>query len=184
MTRLLSVTALSVSAGFLLLASPVAKARAQAANGPAYRPSAIAHCLTEHGVGGGLPNRGSQPESASQKALDKQLEKLQPPGITGTVLMTQLFGPKVDGAVFYFFRTAALARKGEARLVATKLLLRGVPTTLATLFRAAGAVPPSAAAARDLHRVVGNVVLLWGYPRRHSAVSDRIVSACFATAHQ
>ena len=169
----LSIRLVSLLTGCILLLpltwSVARGAGLSTATRPSYSQVKVAHCLVRQGV-----IRGSLP------AATKTMSRVYPPGITGTVLFFAGFGPKIDRGGLYFFRTSQLAQTGEAKLVAALIFGRGLPPAL----RAAvlSQKPPSSAAADDLHHVSGNVVVLWDYPRRHPALSDRIVSACLAAS--
>jgi hypothetical protein len=148
------------------LAVPLSAPAAGKTSIPTYTPGAVVHCLTRHRVGAGV-----LPQFV--KYLPGFLRKKLPRGVTAVVNVTQLVGPGADGvtsrmfrtATIYFFRTAALARKGEASV---------------GFLRALNKPPPIPTAARYLHRVAGNVIVVWNYPRGRGALSEHVVDVCLA----
>lgn len=156
-------------ASLCAVAAPVAsRAQTTAATGSLYVPAGVSKCLSKKGAISGI---------VSFAHPNPVYKNLLPPGLTDEVTIMSGFGPKVDPGALYFFRTNALAKAGEARLVATFIFFKDVPPSLAVVL-SSGRKPPSAAAARSLHRVAQNAVVIWQYPRHHAALSDQTVSAC------
>jgi len=90
------------------LAAFSSSAHASAHAGSSYAPAGVATCLTNNGVISGII------PLAHPKA---EYRKLLPSGLTNEVSIMSGFGPKIDPGALYFFRTSALAKAGEAKLV-------------------------------------------------------------------
>jgi len=88
-----------------------------------------------------------------------------------------LLGPPIDDAVMYVFETPALARSGREALVAFSVYGRGVPKP----YNIQWLLHPPPKSAKDvlaLQVVIGNVIVLWQYPRHHVALSNRLLGDC------
>jgi hypothetical protein len=107
-------------------------------------------------------------------------DRYSPPGMTGVIHMLYLTGPRFDDSGLYFFKTPALAHAGEAKLVSVWIYGRGLPAVLKALnqFR----IPPTKAAADSLHEVLGNIVVIWQYPRHYRVRSEKVIAACLAAS--
>lgn len=142
--------------------------------GPRYAQARVAGCLARHGV--------SEQSDIGFTVAKPSYRKLFPPGITGSISVPAPLGTssRFDHALLYFFSTSSLAEAGKARLVSTYVYARGVPLAIALVLDSHG-IPPARSAPK-LVRVTGNLVVLWEYPRRHSAASDRLLNLCLATS--
>lgn len=132
----------------------------------------VQKCLFEHHV------------MATVLTVTSKQRKYLPPGVVESVaIIGSVPGVApapgeitIDDGTLWFFRTAALARKGEAKLVATWIYGRGLTPFEAALMAAHR--PPNAAAARPLHQVLLNAVVIWQYPRHYVAPSNKVVERC------
>ncbi|MGH2935025.1 MAG: hypothetical protein ACRDL2_11005 [Gaiellaceae bacterium] len=141
-----------------------------------YSQVALARCLDRHHI--------SEESHVGFTVAKPSYRKLFPPGITGSITVPPPAGTssRFDHALLYFFRTDQLALSGRARLVATFFYARGVPLIIAAILQIHGV--PSGTEVDKLNRVIGNVVVLWEYPRHHSAASNRILSSCLAVSRK
>jgi len=104
------------------------------------------------------------------------MSKAFPTGVTGFIALIRggdnsrpdpRTGPPIGSGVLVFLRTHTLARTGEAKL------WRFFESSPGGLF-----VRPPSNIAPTLQFVHGNVVLLWDYPCRHHALSNKLIALC------
>ena len=95
-----------------------------------------------------------------------------------TVKRSPLLGPPIDDADLYVFKTPALARSGREALIAFRVYGRGVPNPYSA-FWMLHPPPKSAKDVLALQVVVGNVLVIWQYPRHNVALSNRLLGQCF-----
>jgi hypothetical protein len=101
--------------------------------------------------------------------------------VTPTVKRSPLLGPPIDNANLYVFETPALARSGREALVAFSVYGKGVPKP----YSAQWALHPPPSSKKDvlaLQVVVGNVIVIWQYPRHHVELSNRLIGQCLGVA--
>ena len=108
----------------------------------------------------------------------RAVRRFYPPGVVA--YLTVLGISHVDTGNLFFFRTNALAHAGVAKLVALFVYDRGWPPLPPGLQSVIGHVnpPPKSVGAGGLHETFGNVVVIWAYPRRYKASSERLIRAC------
>lgn len=169
----------TVAALTVLLATATASATSSAVtrgtSGALYSPRAVYNCLSHKQPG---------THAMGFVRMNTAPRKYFPPGMTWHISDLAIYGPKLDPIGLYFFKSDALAQAGESKLVDSLIFGKGNAGNLGKLISVIAPPPPTEAAARDLHRVTGNVVILWNYPRRHVAASDRQVNTCLAASRQ
>jgi hypothetical protein len=140
-----------------------------------YSAPTVQRCLTAKGE---FVTYAQAPKSWFQAFNLKHI----PDGLTARVGM---IGPgetpggkfAIDKGVLFFFRTPLSAQRGEAELVADFIFGHGV--TGIERIAIALQMPPNGRVAKTLHRVIGNIVVIWWGPRReHPRASDRNLALC------
>jgi hypothetical protein len=90
-------------------------------------------------------------------------------------------GPLIDNLTLVFFRTPALALRGEERVVGVDVFGYGLSPQMQANFDALYRMPPVSAVPKFVF-LAGNIVVMWSYPRAHIALDERILNACLAAS--
>lgn len=158
----------------VLAAAPDTPFARSQSDGQLYAQGKVARCLAR--------NKVSEESDASFKVVKPSYRKLFPSGIIGSMSVPApgASSGRFDHVLLFFFRTDQLAQQGRARLVSTFYYERGVPLAIAFILQIHGV--PAGAEVSKLNRTVGNVVVLWEYPRHHPVKSDRLLDVCLASS--